>query len=121
MKLIGNLLWIILCGLVLALLWFIFGLLWCITIAGIPVGIQCFKFASLCIGPFGRNVYFGGSPVSLLLNILWIIFGGIEIAVVALIIGAILCITIIGIPFGMQCFKIAKLALMPFGADIVAS
>ncbi|MBS1348452.1 MAG: YccF domain-containing protein [Firmicutes bacterium] len=121
MKLLGNFLWVILCGLILATLWFIFGLLWCITIIGIPVGVQCFKFANLCLWPFGRDVYFSGSPVSLLLNILWIVFGGLEICLVSLIIGAVLCITIVGIPFGLQCFKIAKLALLPFGAEISAA
>ena len=120
MKIIGNLLWIVLCGLILAALWLIVGLLWCITIVGIPVGIQCFKFASLCLWPFGRDITFGGSAVSLILNVLWIVFGGLEICIVALVIGLVLCVTIIGIPFGLQCFKIAKLALLPFGAEIVS-
>jgi len=120
MKFIGNILWFIICGLVLALIWAVFGLLWCITIIGIPVGLQCFKFANLCLWPFGRDVYFGGSAVSLVLNVLWIIFGGLEICITALILGAVLCLTIIGIPFGLQCFKIAKLALLPFGAEIQA-
>lgn len=119
MKLIGNLLWFVLCGLVLALLWTLFGLLWCVTIVGIPVGVQCFKFARLTLWPFGNDIDFSPSPFSFLINILWIIFGGLEICVTALVIGGVLCITIIGIPFGLQCFKIAKLALLPFGARIV--
>lgn len=118
MRVLGNILWFILCGLLLAILWALFGLLWCITIIGIPVGLQCFKFANLCLWPFGRDIVWGGSVVSLLLNILWLIFGGLEICITALIIGAVLCVTIIGIPFGLQCFKIARLALMPFGATI---
>jgi uncharacterized membrane protein YccF (DUF307 family) len=117
-RVLGNILWFILCGLLLAILWALFGLLWCITIIGIPVGLQCFKFANLCLWPFGRDIVWGGSVVSLLLNILWLIFGGLEICITALIIGAVLCVTIIGIPFGLQCFKIARLALMPFGATI---
>lgn len=119
MRLIGNILWLILCGFVLALLWALAGLLWCVTILGIPIGIQCFKFASLSLWPFGRDILFSNSAFSCLVNLLWLIFGGLEIALTAAGIGLILCITIIGIPFGRQCFKIAKLALMPFGATIV--
>ena len=119
MNILGNILWVIICGLILATLWFVFGVLWCITIIGIPVGVQCFKFASLTIWPFGRDIEFGGSVVSMIVNVLWIVFGGLAICITALVIGAVLCITIIGIPFGLQCFKIAKLALLPFGAKIV--
>lgn len=118
MNFIGNFLWLIFGGLILSLCWFIIGLLWCITIIGIPVGIQCFKIAELALCPFGRTVEYGGGAVSFLLNILWIIFGGLELAVTSLIIGIILSITIVGIPFGIQCFKLAKLSLMPFSATI---
>ena len=116
---IGNFLWIICGGLLLALLWALFGVLWCITIVGIPIGLQCFKFASLSLTPFGRDVQYGGGTVSVLVNIIWLLISGIYLAAVAAIIGLILCITIIGIPFGLQYFKMAKLALMPFGATIV--
>ena len=119
MRFIGNLLWLVLCGLVLGLLWALAGLLWCVTIIGIPVGLQCFKFASLSLWPFGRDVLFSTGVFSFLVNILWLIFGGLEIALTATVFGLVLCVTIIGIPFGKQCFKIAKLALLPFGATIV--
>ena len=119
MTVFGNIIWIILCGLILATLWVLFGILWCITIIGIPIGIQCFKFASLTIWPFGRDVEYSDSVGSMIVNILWIVFGGLAICIAAAVIGAVLCITIIGIPFGLQCFKIAKLALLPFGATIV--
>lgn len=119
MRFIGNILWFALCGLLLGLLWFLAGLLWCVTIIGIPVGLQCFKFASLSLWPFGRDVLFSNGAFSFLLNILWLIFGGLEISITACVMGLILCLTIIGIPFGRQCFKIAKLALLPFGAEIV--
>lgn len=118
MKFLGNLLWIILCGFILFMCWAVFGLLWCITIVGIPVGIQCFKMAGLMLAPFGRKVVYGGGAVSVILNILWLLFGGLEIALVSAAIGLVLCITIIGIPFGTQCFKFAGLALSPFGATI---
>ena len=120
MRIILNLLWLIFGGLLSALGWIVTGCLWCITLAGIPVGMQCFKLASISLNPFGKEiVYENEGPVSLLLNILWIIFGGIEMAIGNAIIGAILCITIIGIPWGKQYFKIAKLSLMPFGAQVV--
>jgi uncharacterized membrane protein YccF (DUF307 family) len=115
---IGNFFWFLFGGLILGLSWLVVGLLWCITIVGIPVGLQCFKFAGLAFFPFGKEVVFGGGPVSLLLNILWLIFGGFELAMVAAGVGLLFCITIIGIPFGLQCFKIAKLALLPFGASV---
>ena len=83
-------------------------------------GIQCFKLAGLACFPFGKEVQFGGGAGSVLLNILWMIFGGLLLAIESAILGCILCITIIGIPFGKQCFKLAKLALMPFGASVVS-
>ena len=119
MRFIGNILWIILCGFWLFLGWALTGLLWCVTIVGIPVGLQCFKMAGLMLAPFGKRVVYGGGAFSLLVNILWLIFGGIELAVTTAIVGLVLCITIIGIPFGKQCFKFAKLALMPFGASVI--
>lgn len=118
MRLIGNLLWFIFGGLILGLSWFVAGLLWCMTIIGIPWGIQCFKFASLAFAPFGKEIQYGGGVVSLLLNIIWLLISGIPLAIEALVIGFLFCITIVGIPFGRQCFKYAKLALMPFGAKV---
>jgi len=119
MSCLGNLLWFLLGGIWQGLGWVIAGLGWCVTIIGIPVGVQCFKFAQLSFFPFGKEVIYGGGGVSLILNILWLIFGGLPLACVSVVNGLILCITIIGIPFGKQCFKLAKLALMPFGASIV--
>lgn len=120
MRFIGNILWFIFGGVILGLAWFLAGLLCCITIIGIPLGIQCFKFASLALWPFGRDVDFShAGVVSLLVNILWILLLGWELAVTAVTIGLVYCVTIIGIPFGLQAFKFAKLALLPFGARIV--
>ena len=98
--------------------WTLAGALWCITIVGIPIGTQCFKFAKLAFFPFGKEVIYGGGVGSLLLNILWLIFSGVPLALQAVLNGALFCITIVGIPFGMQCFKMAKLALMPFGSQV---
>ena len=119
MSFLGNIVWIICGGIWQALAWLFVGLLWCITIIGIPIGRQCFKFASLAFAPFGKEVQYGGGAPSLIANILWIVFGGIPLAVCSVINGLLLCCTVIGVPFGLQCFKMAKLALMPFGARIV--
>ncbi len=115
---LGNLLWFVFAGLWLGLGWIITGLVWCITIIGIPIGLQCFKFAQLAFFPFGKEVQYGNGFGSLLLNILWLIFGGFPLALEHLVVGCILCITIIGIPFGRQCFKMTQLTLMPFGATV---
>ena len=119
MTIIGNILWFLLGGFLLALGWFIAGLLCCITIIGIPLGVQCFKIAKLALFPFGKEISYDGSGVgSFLANLLWIIFFGWELALGAVTQGILFSITIIGIPFGIQCFKFARLALMPFGARV---
>lgn len=115
---LGNILWFIFGGFITGISWLLVGILWCITIIGIPIGIQCFKLAGLSFFPFGKEVKYGGGAGSFLLNILWIIFSGLLLAIESAVFGLLLCITIIGIPFGLQHFKIAKLALMPFGATI---
>ena len=115
---LGNLLWFVFGGLWMGLGWLLVGILWCITIIGIPVGTQCFKLAGLAFFPFGKEVEYGGSAGSFLLNIIWMIVSGIPLALESLLIGLVFCVTIIGIPFGLQCFKLAKLALMPFGTDV---
>jgi uncharacterized membrane protein YccF (DUF307 family) len=119
MKLLGNILWFIFGGFVSGLSWIFSGLIWCISIIGIPYGIQCFKFATLSFFPFGKDVEYGGGAVSTIANIIWLIFFGIWMAIGHVITGALWCITIIGIPFGKQFFKLAKLSLMPFGAQVV--
>ncbi|HZJ78458.1 MAG TPA: YccF domain-containing protein [Clostridia bacterium] len=119
MKTIGNIIWVIFGGLILSLMWVISGILCCATIVGIPLGIQCFKFARLALWPFDREILYGNSVVSLISNILWIVFFGIEMSFICFLLGALFCITIVGIPFGIQFWKFAKLSLMPFGAKIV--
>lgn len=119
MKTIGNILWVIFGGGILALLWAIAGLLFFVSILGIPVGIQCMKFAGLILWPFGRAIEFSGGAGSFLLNFIWIMLFGWELASTAFLIGIIWCITIFGIPFGLQFIKFAQLAIMPFGAKIV--
>lgn len=116
---LGNILWFLFGGLWQGLSWTLAGVLWSITIVGIPIGRQCFKLASLAFFPFGKEVQYGGSTLSVISNIFWMIFSGIPLAIAALLNGMLLCCTIIGIPFGMQCFKMAKLALSPFGAVVI--
>ncbi|MCI7037130.1 MAG: YccF domain-containing protein [Treponema sp.] len=119
MRFIGNIIWFLLIGLWSGLAWLFLGILYCITIIGIPIGIQLFKFAQLSFFPFGKDVMFSEKTSSLLLNIIWLIFGGIELGFGYLLTGLIFCITIIGIPFGKQCFKLMKISFLPFGANIV--
>lgn len=121
MHVLGNIIWFIFGGLVGAISWFLAGFLWCITIIGIPIGLQCFKFASLSLAPFGKEVVYRGGGVSLILNIIWLIVSGLPLAFGHLISALFLTITIIGIPFAAQSLKMARLALMPFGAEVVSS
>ena len=118
-NLLMNILWLIFGGLLSALGWLLAGVLCCITVIGIPVGLQCFKFAKLVVTPFGKKVYFGNmSSGSVVLNVIWILLGGLPLCIGSIVMGIGSCLTIIGIPFGLQHFKFAGLALMPFGAEI---
>ena len=116
---LGNGVWFLFGGCILGLGWLLAGVLWCLTIVGIPVGVQCFKFARLAFFPFGKEIRYGGGAGYLLLNIVWLLISGLPLALEAALAGVLFCITIIGIPFGKQCFKIAKLALMPFGTEVL--
>lgn len=117
MKLIANILWLIFGGIATAFIWAVAGILLCITIIGIPLGVQCFKAAALSFAPFGRRVVwnFSKHPIA---NTVWAILCGWEMAFIYLFVGVWNCITIIGIPYGLQAFKMMKLALFPFGAKI---
>ena len=117
MNTLANILWIFFGGLETALGWAVSGLVFFVSIIGIPLGLQCFKMAQLSLVPFGQRVVYGGGVPSLLANIVWLVVG-IPMAFVYLMIGAAWCLTIVGIPIGMQAFKMAKLSLMPFGAEV---
>jgi len=119
MRVLGNVLWFVFGGGILSLLWFIAALLCFVTIVGIPLGIQCLKFAGFMLYPFGRSIEYSSNMGHFLVNIIWILICGWEIAVISFVIGLVWCITIVGIPFGIQSFKFAQLAIMPFGAEIV--
>lgn len=120
MSFLGNLIWIICGGLVGAIGWIIAGFICCITIVGIPFGKQCFKYAGLQFAPFGKKVVEGHSgTLGLIGNILWVIFLGWELALANLVAAMIFAITIIGLPFAKQSFKLAMLSFAPFGKEIV--
>ena len=118
MKLIANIIWLFFGGLITALLWAGIGLLLCISIIGIPFGIQCFKLARLTLAPFGKRPELDANK-HLIANIIWGFLCGWELALVYLVSGILCCITIIGIPNAMIAFKMMKLAFMPFGAKII--
>ena len=121
MNLIGNIIWVVFGGLFLSLGYLFGGLVLCLTIVGIPFGLKVMRLGLFALWPFGGEVVQGDKPMgclSLLLNVLWIVFGGIEVALGHLTMGVIFCITIIGIPFGLQHFKLMVLALMPFGHEV---
>lgn len=118
MKTLGNILWLILGGFASSLLWAFYGILWCITIIGIPLGKQCFKFAKLTFAPFGKEITDEAGAASTVANIFWIIFTGLPMAAENAVMGILLCITVVGIPFGRQYFKLARLSLAPFGKKI---
>ena len=119
MIILGNIIWMLFGGIFTALYWFLAGYLFCITIIGIPLGRQAFKMASLTLAPVGKSIEYGGCAPSLIANIVWLIAAGLPMAASYLIAGVFNCITIIGIPFGLQAFKMAKLSLLPFGARVV--
>ena len=122
MSTFGNILWLVLVGWWLAIGYLIAGVLTCITIIGIPLGIQAFKLAGYALWPFGRSVVHSPDAdegVSIAANVIWVILGGWWLALAHVVAGVILCITIIGIPLGLASFKMAGLAFLPFGKEIV--
>lgn len=118
MKTLGNIIWIFTGGWITALCWLCAGLVCYLTIIGIPLGRQCIKMASLTLTPFGREISYGGGAPSLIANIIWVMLAGVWMALAYVVGGIAYCITVIGIPFGLQLFKMAKLALCPFGAEV---
>lgn len=121
MKTLGNIIWLICGGIITAIEYLISSIIMMITIIGIPFGLQTLKLARLALWPFGSTVTDGGNSggcLSVIMNVIWILVGGIWICLTHLGFGLLLCITIIGIPFGLQHFKMAALALTPFGKNI---
>jgi uncharacterized membrane protein YccF (DUF307 family) len=121
MNLLLNVIWLILGGFIVVIAYLLGGLLLCITIVGIPFGIQCFKLAGLALAPFGREIREREPPsgaLSVIMNIIWIILPGLELAVFHLFMALILAITIIGLPLAAQHLKMTRLAILPFGFQV---
>lgn len=122
MNLFGNIIWLIFGGLMAALGYFLGGIVLCVTVIGVPWGLQCFKLAGFVLLPFGKKVISDSDNMgclNILFNLVWILCGGLYTAIVHIVMGAILCISIIGIPWGKQHFKLIEISLMPFGKRII--
>lgn len=121
MKIIGNIVWLVFGGIFIAMEYMLVSIILFITIIGIPFGIQTIKLAIVALWPFGRKIQISTTNkacLSTIMNIIWLLFGGLLICLSHLLIGLIFYITIIGIPFGNQHMKLARLCLTPFGASI---
>ncbi len=121
MNILGNIIWLIFGGLLTAIEYFLASIILCLTVIGIPFGLQTIKLGILALWPFGSKIVHKENAhgcLSVFMNILWFFLGGIWIFLTHAVFGILLCITIIGIPFGLQHFKLASLALTPFGHDI---
>ncbi len=122
MKILGNIIWLIFGGIIIAVEYFIASMPLMITIIGIPFGVQTLKLGVFALWPFGTEVRTdirASGCLYIIMNILWLLLGGLAIALSHALFGLLLCITIIGMPFGMQHFKLAAIALSPFGRDII--
>lgn len=122
MSSVGNVIWFFLGGFLISLFYLLGSLILFITIIGIPFGLQTLKLAGFALGPFGKKVStdnVGSGIIALIMNIIWIIFAGIELAIAHLIMAFIFGITIVGLPFAAQHVKMAGLALVPFGRTVV--
>ena len=121
MNILGNIVWIVFGGLIIFLMYVISSILLCLTIIGIPFGIQTLKLSMLALVPFGKDVVNKPNEpgcLSTVMNIIWILIGGLWISLTHFVFGLLLAITIIGIPFALQHFKLGMLALTPFGKEI---
>jgi len=129
MKLLGNIIWILFGGLWLALSWWITAIIMIVFIVTIPWAKAAFELGTFSLMPFGKTVIdrseisgkkdIGTGTLGTIGNVIWLLLAGIWLAIANLIVGALFSITIIGIPFGIQCFKLAKASLMPIGKQIV--
>lgn len=121
MNFLGNLVWLIMGGLLTAVMYWIVGLVMCITIIGIPFGVQLFKIGVLALWPFGHELVSKNEQsgcLQIAFNVLWILLGWWEIALTHVSFGLVLCCTIIGIPWGVQHFKLAIASIVPFGKEV---
>jgi uncharacterized membrane protein YccF (DUF307 family) len=121
MNLLLNVIWLILGGFIVVIAYLLGGILLCLTIIGIPFGIACFKLAGLALAPFGREIREKEPPsgaLAVIMNVIWIILPGLELATFHLLMALVLAITIIGLPLAAQHLKMVRLALLPFGFEV---
>jgi uncharacterized membrane protein YccF (DUF307 family) len=121
MNLLLNIVWLILGGFVVVIAYLLGGIILCLTIIGIPFGIQCFKLAGLALMPFGSEIREKeppGGAVAVIMNIIWIILPGLELAVFHLVMALLLALTVIGLPLAAQHLKMTRLAILPFGFEV---
>ena len=121
MNVLLNLLWLIFGGFVVVLAYLLGGIMLCITIIGIPFGIACFKLAGLAMAPFGREIRETeppGGAIAVIMNVLWILLPGLELATFHLVLALLLGLTIVGLPLATQHLKMCRLALLPFGFEV---
>lgn len=122
MSLLLNIIWFFLGGFFIAFAYVFGAVILCITIIGIPFGIQCFKLSVLGLAPFGqeiRETVPPGGAIAIIMNIIWILFAGLSLAMAHLILAAFFAVTIIGLPFAVQHLKLTRLAILPFGFRVV--
>ena len=123
MNVLGNIVWIVFGGFAIAVEYFAAGIVMCLTIIGIPFGLQVFKLGASSLLPFGHRsvgVEENRGCFAFLMNAVWFFIGGVWIALTHLGLGLLFCVTIVGIPFGLQHFKLMTVAFSPFGREIVA-
>ena len=121
MKFLGNILWLIFGGIIIAIIYYIVGLLMCISLIGIPFGVQLFKLGTYALWPFGHELVNGPNEpgcLSVMMNLIWILCGWWEIAILHFAFGLLFFVTIVGIPWGLQHFKMAIATVSPFGKEI---
>lgn len=122
MKTLGNVIWVVFGGFVIAIEYIVGSIALMVTIIGIPFGLQSLKLAELALWPFGKKINRTKTPsgcISLIMNVIWFFVGGLPLILTHLLFGLLFTITIIGIPFGRQHFKLMRLAISPFGKEIV--
>jgi len=121
MNLLLNFIWLILGGFIVVLAYLLGGIVLCLTIIGIPFGIACFKLAGLALAPFGREIREKeppGGALAVIMNIIWILLPGLELAIFHLLMALVLAVTIIGLPLASQHLKMTRLAILPFGFEV---
>jgi len=111
--------WFFCGGLVLGVCWLLCGILWCMTIVGFSVGKKCFKIAIMMFYPYGKEIVFLEKEPIRLIDVVWFLLSGMWLMFVSVILGVILCMTIVGLDYGIHCFRMVNLAVMPFDIDVV--